>query len=109
MIAFFFLASSGVYPTAVGMLFYLWISVFSLMVIAQFWGFANDLYTPEQGKRLFAIVGFGGSVGAVAGAFIASRLYARLDPEEMMPIAAVILSAGLLCANVIHRRDRRTR
>ncbi len=54
----------------------MWIGVFNLMVIAQFWSFANDLYTPEQGKRLFAIVGFGGSVGAVAGAFITSRLAA---------------------------------
>jgi AAA family ATP:ADP antiporter len=109
LITFFFATSSGVYPTAVGIIFYLWIGVFSLMVIAQFWSFANDLYTPEQGKRLFAIVGFGGSVGAVAGAFITSRLAARLDAAEMMPIATVILAAGLLCTNVIHRRDRRTR
>jgi hypothetical protein len=53
------------YPTVLGISFFLWIGVFNLMVIAQFWSFANDLYTPEQGKRLFAIVGFGGSVGAV--------------------------------------------
>jgi AAA family ATP:ADP antiporter len=109
LVAFFFVASSGVFATPVGILFYVWIGVFSLMVIAQFWSFANDLYTPEQGKRLFAIVGFGGSVGAVAGAFIASRLAGRLDPAEMMPIATVILVAALLCTNVIHRRDRGTR
>ncbi len=109
LIAFFFVASSGIYPTVVGILFYLWIGVFSLMVIAQFWSFANDLYTPDQGKRLFAIVGFGGSVGAVAGSFIARRLAAQLDPAEMMPIATLILAAGLVCTNVIHRRDRRPR
>ena len=31
--------------------------IFNMMVVAQFWAFANDVYTEEQGKRLFALVG----------------------------------------------------
>jgi len=64
MVGFYSLARMGV---AVGGPFYLWVGVFSLMVIAQFWSFANDLYTTEEGKRLFPLVQFGASVGAVAG------------------------------------------
>jgi AAA family ATP:ADP antiporter len=109
LMAFYVVASSGVYPVAVGILFYVWIGVFSLMVIAQFWSFANDLYTPEEGKRLFAIIGFGGSAGAVIGAFMTSRLANRLQPVDMMIIAAITLAAYLLLTNVIHARDRRTR
>lgn len=109
LLGFFFIASTGLYRTAVGILFYVWIGVFSLMVIAQFWSFANDLYTPEEGKRLFAIIGFGGSAGAVAGAFVTSLLSARLQSADLMIIAAVVLVACLLLTNVIHRRDRRTR
>ena len=108
LLGFFVVARTGAYPMAVGILFYLWIGVFSLMVIAQFWSFANDLYTPEEGKRLFAIVGFGGSVGAVAGAFLTQRLSASLGPADMMPVAAGILMVCLLLTNVIHNRDRRT-
>ena len=69
---------------AVGIAFYLWIGIFNLMVIAQFWSFANDLYTPEQGKRLFAIVGFGASLGAVVGAVmtVASVHAARPDADD---------------------------
>ena len=47
-----------------GIPFYLWVGVFSLMIIAQFWAFANDVYTTDEGKRLFPIVGFGASAGA---------------------------------------------
>ncbi len=47
--------------------FFLWIGIFSVSLVAQFWSFANDLYPPEQGKRLFAIVAFGASLGAVFG------------------------------------------
>ena len=109
LLAFFFVVSSGMYPTAVGILFYVWVGVFSLMVIAQFWSFANDLYTPEEGKRLFAIIGFGGSVGALAGASMTSFLGARLHSTGMMIIAVVILVSCLLMTNMIHTRDRRTR
>ena len=51
----------------IGLVFFLWIGVFSLMVIAQFWAYANDIYTPEAGKRLFAVIAFGASSGAVFG------------------------------------------
>ena len=52
----------------------MWIGIFSLMVISQFWAFANDVYTKEEGLRLFVIVGFGASLGAVVGARAADRL-----------------------------------
>ena len=47
--------------------FFIWIGIFNLMIVAQFWSFANDIYTKEEGERLFAIVGFGASLGAVFG------------------------------------------
>jgi len=107
LIGFFILVSNGVYPAAAAIAFYVWIGVFSLMVIAQFWSFANDLYTPEEGKRLFAIVGFGGSVGAVAGAWITTRLSKQLGVPPMMLIATALLGSCVLLTNVIHVRDRR--
>src|SRR6185312_8677425 len=91
LIGFFFLARFQVSPTLVAVTFFLWMGVFNLMIIAQFWSFANDLYTPEQGKRLFAIVGFGGSVGAIGGALIASSLISRVGLLSMMLIASAEL------------------
>ena len=46
---------------------FLWVGIFNVMVIAQFWAFATDLYTPEQGKRLFPLIGVGSSLGAWLG------------------------------------------
>jgi len=109
LLGFFFVARSNLYPTAVGVAFFLWMGVFNLMIIAQFWSFANDLYTPEQGKRLFAIVGFGGSVGASVGALITRGLIARLGSLPMMLVGAGTLLVGLLLTNVIHKRDRQAR
>ena len=51
----------------VGVAFYVWLGLVNMFLIAQFWSYANDLYTEAQGKRLFAIIGIGGSLGAIAG------------------------------------------
>lgn len=86
-----------------GVPFYLWVGCFSLTVIAQFWSFANDIYTPEQGKRLFAVVGVGSSVGAMAGAQIAKRIYIRFGPYNMMLAAAGVLMLSLWITYIVHR------
>ncbi len=45
--------------------FFVWVGIFNMMVVAQFWAFSNDVYTEEQGKRLFSLLGIGASLGAV--------------------------------------------
>jgi AAA family ATP:ADP antiporter len=88
----------------VGVPFFLWIGVFSLMLIAQFWSYANDLYAPDAGKRLFALVAFGASSGAVFGAFISGRLISVLGVHAMLLVAAAILAASLAVFNLIDLR-----
>ncbi|MDB5218562.1 MAG: putative inner rane protein, partial [Myxococcaceae bacterium] len=55
----------------IGIPFYLWVGCYSLTILAQFWAFANDIYTPEQGKRVFAVIGVGSSLGALIGSQLA--------------------------------------
>jgi len=86
-----------------GVAFYLWVGCFNMMVISQFWSFANDVYTPEQGKRLFAIVGVGSSVGAVLGAKLAKWLIVPIGPYAMMLVAFLVL---LLCLALTHASAR---
>ncbi len=76
----------------IGVPFFLWVGVFNMTAVSQFWSLAADVYTPEQGKRLFAILGIGSSVGAVAGARVARSL-APLGPAWLLGVAAAILVA----------------
>ena len=64
LLAFFGLSQAGV---PIGVPFFIWVGIFSLMTIAQLWAFATDVSSVDQGKRLFAIVGFGASLGAIVG------------------------------------------
>jgi AAA family ATP:ADP antiporter len=76
----------------IGVPFYLWVGVFNMTAVSQFWTLAADVYTPEQGKRLFGVLGIGSSVGAVAGARIAKALV-PLGPAGLMTGAAILLLA----------------
>jgi len=93
----------------IGIVFFLWIGVFSLMVIAQFWAYANDVYTPDEGKRLFAVIGFGASSGAVAGAWISKRLIEVTGVNALLLAAAAVLIVSLLLFNLIDHLIRRDR
>ena len=89
LLIFALIGGSGV---RIGIPFYLWIGIFNMSAIAQFWSFANDIYSSERGKRLFPLIGIGASLGAVVGSGLASVVFGGVGPFRLMLIAA----AGLL-------------
>lgn len=90
----------------VGVIYFIWVGIFSLTIIAQFWGFANDIHTPEAGKRLFAIIAFGGSLGAVVGAKLAEVFIDIIGIYELLLISAALLLTSLVLVNVVESRRR---
>ena len=103
LFGFYFAAQAGL---SIGIVFFLWIGIFNLMIVAQFWSFANDVYTKDQGERLFAIVGFGASLGAVVGARLAGRLIEPLGVNPLLLLGAVLLGVQVLITNWIDGRER---
>jgi ATP:ADP antiporter, AAA family len=103
LIGFYGLTQAGV---SVGVPFFLWVGIFNLMIIAQFWSFANDLYTRDQGERLFAIVAFGGSLGAVLGSVFAGKLIPLIGIPQLLLIAAGLLILAAVLSNVLDGRER---
>ncbi len=84
-----------------GYVFFVWVGIFSVMVVAQFWSYANDVYDQDAGKRLFPIVGFGGAFGAFAGADIADRMMEFVNVYEMLLLAAAMLGICIVITNLI--------
>jgi ATP:ADP antiporter, AAA family len=103
LVVFFLLGRAG---APLGVPFFLWVGIFNLMSIAQVWSFANDVYTPEEGQRLFAIVGFGASVGALTGSQIARMLIKPLGLFPMMLVSAGLLVICLIVTNIVHVREK---
>jgi AAA family ATP:ADP antiporter len=100
--AFFALGRAGV-PVALA--FYIWLGVVNYLLIAQFWSYANDIYTEAQGKRLFAIIAIGQSLGAIAGPKIAAA--GKAHTYWLMLLAAGVLALAALLYNAVNRREKR--
>jgi len=98
---FFLLGRPGV---PLGVVFFFWIGIFNVMVVAQFWSYANDLYTEEEGERLFPLVAFGASAGGVVGTALVGQLIEPLGLYVPMVIGALILVAQLQITNWVDRR-----
>jgi ATP:ADP antiporter, AAA family len=88
-----------------GYFFYVWVGVFNVMVVAQFWGYANDLYEKEQGDRLFPMVAIGASVGAAVGSKGAKILINGLGEPTMLLVAAGLLVACAALYFLVERRE----
>lgn len=81
----------------IGRALYVWVSVFNLFNTAIFWAFMTDLFTNEQGKRLFGFIAVGGSLGGVLGPFITARYVQNVGPANLLMVAALMfLAAGFL-------------
>ena len=87
-----------------GYAFFIWVGIFSVMVVAQFWSYANDVYSNDAGKRLFPLVAFGGSFGAFAGAYIATWLLRYISVFEMLLVAGALLGFCIVLTRVISSR-----
>jgi AAA family ATP:ADP antiporter len=111
-VTLFFVSHLGLFLLAlgaglhIGIPYFLWVGIFNLMVIAQFWAFAADLYTPEQGKRLFPLIGVGSSLGAWIGAVRAGQVMEAVGPNRLL-VAAVGLTACVFLARIVNRVTRR--
>jgi AAA family ATP:ADP antiporter len=81
----------------IGIAFYLWVGMFGVFVVAQFWAFAADLYDDEQGKRLLPMVAIGATSGAVVGSWLTDTLVSSLGlgSENLLVAALVPLAASI--------------
>ena len=89
--------------------FYVWASVFPLFVVTVFWGFMADLFTSDQGKRLYGPIAVGGSLGAIAGASVPAFLAGVVPPFSLLLVACVPLEVAAWCARALHRYSDRPR
>lgn len=84
----------------VGRAFFIWVSVFNLFVLSVFWAFMVDVFSTEQGKRLFGFISVGGTLGAIVGAFITGRYVGRIGPLNLFLVSAVLIELSAQCVRL---------
>jgi len=108
LLMFYALGRAGVRE---GVVFYIWLGIFNLFVVSQFWAFANDFYTEGQGRRLFPMIGVGASLGAWVGSTSVPPLIEALavTPYTLMLMGSVLLVVALVVTRMVNSRQRDAR
>ncbi len=97
----FFVASLGAFYAAcragvdIGFIYYVWVGVFGVTIVAQFWAHAADTFSVDSGQRLFPIIMAGATLGGLAGPLVARVLYDADNPASLLLVAAALLAATL--------------
>ena len=106
LIGFYWLMRSGEQPSfAVGCTFYVWVSVFNLFVVSVFWSVMADIYTSEEGKRLFGAIAAGGSLGGLVSSAVITQYAETIGVANLLLIPIVVLEVGLVFAWLVNRHS----
>jgi AAA family ATP:ADP antiporter len=103
LLLFWVLLTFGIAEVVVARVFFVWVSVFNLFAVAVFWSFMADLFTAEQGKRLFGFIGAGGTAGALLGPLITIALSKPIGAVNLLIVAALFLEAAVFCVARLER------
>lgn len=103
LVLFFVLLRAAEDDPVVARAFFVWVSVFNLFVVSVFWSFMADIFSTEQGRRLFGFIAAGGSVGAILGPSITAALVGPLGAVNLLLVSAALLEAAVLCVRRLLR------
>ncbi len=95
-------------PSTLGMIciggYYLWVNLFALLAVSMFWSFMNDVFTVDQSRRLYAIIGYGGLLGGLVGSIITVLLARIVGTANLFLVATALLYPSIWCMRYIHQR-----
>jgi AAA family ATP:ADP antiporter len=87
----------------IGRFFFIWISVFNLFVVSIFWAMLVDIFTSEQGKRLFGFIAAGATIGAIVGSAVTASLAQTVSQPFLLLGAALLLEVSIWCVRRLSR------
>lgn len=81
----------------IGRIFFIWTSIYNLFVVSIFWQMTVDLFTAEQGKRLFGFIAAGATLGAIAGSAFTVSTVEHMAPAYLMIGSAIMIEVAVFC------------
>jgi len=92
----------------VGYVFFVWLSAINLFVTSIFWAFMVDIFDVEQGKRIFAFIGIGGTFGALIGGWATNSVSGMTEsvylPAGLMLTGSALFGAAIFVMLALDRR-----
>lgn len=86
--------------------FFVWLTVFNVLIVAVFWSVLVDLFNKDQGRRLFGFVAAGGTLGAIAGSLVTSTVAKQIGSANIFVISFCLLEVAIQCSRYAVKASR---
>jgi AAA family ATP:ADP antiporter len=96
LLIFRFLIAIPLFKGGILFLFYVWVAVFALVTVSQFWILANCIFNSREAKRLFGVVGAGAIAGGIFGGYLTKLLAGILGTPNLIFICTAFLAGGIV-------------
>lgn len=100
-----FLVQERIGAQLLGVVFYVWVSVFNLFVVSLFWSFMADNFDSRQARRVFPLIALGGMGGAIFGPLLTRLLVHVLGVAPLLAVSAATLGLALVLLLRLAARD----
>lgn len=88
---------------SLGLLFFVWVSVFNLFVISVFWSFMTDIWSDDQARRLFPLIALGGTLGALFGPIVTRSLVELIGTRFLLLVSIALLVIVMVCIQFLEK------
>jgi AAA family ATP:ADP antiporter len=102
-----FLLQERIGARTLGVVFYVWVSVFNLFVVSLFWSFMADIFNSGSARRVFSLIALGGMAGALFGPMVTSVLVRLLGVAPLLAVSALMLSVSLVLLLKLSTQDEK--
>jgi AAA family ATP:ADP antiporter len=93
---------------SLGVVFFVWVSVFNLFVVSLFWSFMADIFSSSEARRVFSLIALGGMAGAIFGPLVTKLLVQLIGVAPLLLVSAASLALALvLLLRLSAQHDRR--
>lgn len=93
-------------PTAgVSWSFYVLGDMFNSALLTFFWAYANDIFSSEQAKRTYGIVGLGGIIGGIIGSTIVAGYVDDWGRSTLLYICLIPLAVMVAIGYIVNYRE----
>ena len=102
-----FVAQDRIGARELGVVFFVWASVFNLFVVSLFWSFMADIFSSGQARRVFSLIALSGMAGAVFGPLVTKLLVRVIGVAPLLVVSALALAMAMaLLLRLSTRHDR---
>ena len=90
-----FMAQERIGARELGVVFFVWASVFNLFVVSLFWSFMADIFNSGNARQVFSLIALGGMGGAIFGPLVTKLLVQVIGVAPLLLVSALALGLSL--------------